>query len=227
MNSLKKILILMLIPQVFLFAGSSFSASRLKESLEDYINFSLGDNIGIQFITQLKDYNFTLEEVEAEFSEISRSNTLQKLELIFKSDNNIIKKEEIYFSIKKEILVPHAKKLIRKGDTFTKDDFELRMLKVNAEQVLDIPKIEDLIGKKASQNIGRGVLVSNVMLEDSFKIGKGEKVLVYANSQGLSIKLEATALQDARIGEPIRIQKEDKQILQGRVRQDGTIEITH
>lgn len=227
MNKVSKILILLMIPHILLNAASSFSGERLKDACLDFLKDKLGEDKELFILQTPDDLTFKQDNVKAIIDqEVSNQAGINFVALNFISEKDgLIKELKVYYRYSVEKDMPVALKSIRKGDVITAADYTMRRMKLNADEEALAANPEAIIGKKADENIPRGALIKTASLESGPKVNRGERVTVVAGGDGLVIRVNAIALHDAKPGQQIRVQREDKQILQGLLKEDGNVEI--
>lgn len=227
MIKISKILFLLMIPHILLNAASSFSGERLKDACLDFLKDKLGEDKELYILQTPDDLTFKQDNVKAIIDqEVSNQVGINFVALNFISEKDgLIKELKVYYRYTMEKDMPVALKSIRKGDAITAADFTMRRMKLTADEEALAANPEAIIGKKAEDNIPRGALIKTASLESGLKVNRGERVTVVAGGDGLLIRVNAIALHDAKPGQQIRVQREDKQILQGLLKEDGNVEI--
>lgn len=227
MIKISKILFLLMITHILLNAASSFSGERLKDACLDFLKDKLGEDKELYILQTPDDLTFKQDNVKAIIDqEVSNQVGINFVALNFISEKDgLIKELKVYYRYTMEKDMPVALKLIRKGDAITAADFTMRRMKLTADEEALAANPDAIIGKKAEDNIPRGALIKTASLESGLKVNRGERVTVVAGGDGLLIRVNAIALHDAKPGQQIRVQREDKQILQGLLKEDGNVEI--
>ncbi len=228
MTKISKILFLLLIPHILLNAASSFSGERLKDACLDFLKDKLGEETELHILQTPDDLTFKQDNVKAVINqEVSNQVGINFVALNFVSEKDgLIKELKVYYRYSIEKDMPVALKSIRKGDLITAADYTMRRMKLTAEEESFAANPDAIVGKKADENIPRGALIKTASLESGLKVNRGERVIVVAGGEGLSIRVSGIALHDAKPGQQLRVQREDKQILQGLLKEDGNVEIS-
>lgn len=209
----------------YLSSQSTFSGERIKEACKKYLYQNIPDDAEISISKNIEDFEFVESNVSARFdskNSIMRGNTYLGIE--FLKDNKILKRIEIPVRIKIYKNVPTALRNISRNEDITSNDLTYSKQDVTNYSDSQLITIEGIIGNKAKRNINKGALVCKESIAAQALIKRGEKVSITVQSGTVRIHTTGQALQDAAVGENIRVKRDGTQnILQGQVAMDGTI----
>ncbi len=210
-----------------LLAKSNFSGSRLKNACLSYISNMVGKDADIR-ISDIEDQYFEDSGVIARCdarSKTLRGNTYIALEFLDHNEK-LIRRLEVPISIKVFKDVPTAVNSMHKGQKIQISDITYERLDVTYHDESKIPGIEKIVGKSVNRNIAKGEIIASTFLENEILVNRGGKVSIIVQSGAVSIRTSGVALQDAAIGDDIRVQRDgSRQSLQGKVYSDGTVYI--
>jgi flagella basal body P-ring formation protein FlgA len=210
-----------------LLAKSSFSGSRLKNACLSYIS-NLVDKDSDVRISEIDDQFFEETGVIARCDARAKSlrgNTYVALEFLDHQEK-LIRRLEVPVNIKIYKDVPTAVYTLQKGKILKINDITYNKMDVTYLDENKILGIEKIVGKKVNRQINKGEVISANYLENEVLVNRGGKVNIIVQSGAVSIRTSGVALQDASIGDNIRVQREgSRQSLQGKVYDDGTVYI--
>jgi len=210
-----------------LLAKSSFSGSRLKNACLSYIS-NLVDKDSDVRISEIDDQFFeetgVIARCDARANSL-RGNTYVALEFLDHEDK-LVKRLEVPVNIKIYKDVPTAVYTLQKGKILMINDITYNKMDVTYLDESKILGIEKIVGKKVNCQINKGEVIQANFLENEVLVNRGGKVNIIVQSGSVSIRTSGVALQDASIGDIIRVQREgSRQSLQGKVYDDGTVYI--
>ncbi len=227
-----KLIILMIticsIISVKLYAKSTFSADRIQNYCENYINANFQNVQSIEFLIKFSDIQFIEDDVNAKIEfEQNQNSSIQKLRLIFTKDDRDLKISEIPFRINQIQEVYIAQRDIHPNELLTENDFE-----ISKSQTLTSPDIiinsKDIENKIAKRTIKKGEILRASFIESQKIIFRGKQVQIEVISGGVKIETTGTALDDAGVGGSVRVRRDDydsKSILSGKVNSEGIVQI--
>ncbi len=220
----KLITILLILITSNLYAESTFSGERLKKACINYAYSILGNDIEISIKQNIQDEVFEQDNVIAKCTGNSknlRGNCYIGIE--FYESDRLIRRIEIPARIKIWSTVPIALKSMHKGEIIDENSitYEKRDITyINYE----IVSLEKILGKRINANITAGNIITGGLIENNKTIHRGDQVRIIAQSGAVRISSSGKALQDATIGQKIRIQREGtRDILEGYIARDGNI----
>ena len=210
-----------------LLAKSSFSGSRLKNACLSYVS-NLVDKDSDVRISEIEDQYFEDSGVIARCDARSKSlrgNTYIALEFL-DHEEKLIRRVEVPINIKIYKEVPTAVYTLQMGKIIQVSDITYNKLDITYLDESKILGIEKMVGKKLNRQINKGEIISSQYLENEILVNRGGKVNIIVQSGAVSIRTSGVALQDASIGDIIRVQREgSRKSLQGEVYGDGTVYI--
>ena len=112
-------------------------------------------------------------------------------------------KVEVY----QEVVV--AKNKIGKKQTVAAEDLKLAEREVSLLPARYFKDTEGIIGKMSKSFIPAGSVIMDWMVSDVPDIAKGEKIKIMVSAPNLVVSAQGYALQDGRIGDKIKVRRED------------------
>jgi flagella basal body P-ring formation protein FlgA len=212
--------ILIVIFTANLVADSNFSGERLEESCVNFIQKSI-KNSKVKILSSIADQRFISDNIKAgiELSEDRIGSSSVKL--VFKDNNDIVR--ELNIPIKIEILqkVPIFNSGFSSGNQISINDLKYKKMYLD-KNVEDIIKYLDIL--KLKRSVRKGEIASIEHFEEIPLINRGDDVALRVISGKVEIKTSGEALNDAKIGEKVRVKKKNSQIvIEGVALNDGSI----
>jgi flagella basal body P-ring formation protein FlgA len=212
-----------------LFAESSFSGSRLKESLFNYIRSQSINEVEIMLSKDIPDFKFEQSDIIAKFTGNSKSlrgNCCVGIE--FYSNDVLLKRIEIPLKIKIYSKVPVACNSLIKGKIISINDVSCEKKDITIYNDNEMLPIDSVIDKSVTANISKGTILIRRMIQSGRVINRGERVTIKSISGAVCITLKGTALQQAEVGQKVRVKSEagtskSAQIFEGIVSDDGSV----
>ncbi len=134
---------------------------------------------------------------------------------------DVLIKVKVFYGLSK--LIPVALKEVRRGQRLYKDNFEYKWVKLTANFITDMSKLD---GKQAKRRllVGRPVRYKDIQRQLLVKRGKIKEVGIA--SSGIVIITPARMLDNGSEGETVRVKVlKTKKVLRGIVKRDGSIEV--
>lgn len=210
------------------YSQSTFSSQRLEEAGINYLQKQFGEKYLPSFLMKFPDVSFQSPSVKAKFDYTENLQTsIQKLDILFYENNELIRKIEVPFKIKiqKEVVV--ANKDIPPNSVIREDDLITVSRDVdNYNQI--IIEIQNAVGKLTARRISRGEIIKKNDLQQPKVIKRGQSVNVEVISGNVKIYTTGVASQDGAIGETIRIRRDNdnsKSTIDGIVVNDNLVQI--
>jgi len=122
--------------------------------------------------------------------------------------------------------VPVAVKSIGRGDLI--DIADIRMEARNISQIPEesLLTTRDISGKAAKRMINAGDVIRPTLLDQPKAISRGENVTITANSGGIQVVMQGTAMTDGKLGQQIRVRNnQSERIISARVVGPAAVEI--
>jgi flagella basal body P-ring formation protein FlgA len=235
MKSFEKILKLFLfaaiafsIPANLLFAQSTFSAERIEELANKYIQGIYGDNAIPEILVGLNTLTFDQKGVKAKFSfKENHTSAIQELSLSFFANDELIKTFSIPFRIKIIMQV-----IVANRDIFPNEQIEPDAITYSNRQISDVNEIiqneSEVLGKNSRKKIKKGEVITKSQLSSNKVIKKGQSVNLEVTSGSVRILTTAVAMQDGSVGDYIRLKRNSdntKQDVEGQVISGNLVQI--
>ena len=201
--------------------NSTFNGERLKEAVIEHINNSNSVQKEILILQTIPDFQFNEENVIANINDegsFYKGNSNLKLEFFDEENNRLLKSYNVVFKVKTFSETFVTTKTLRNGETISRDairiakiettdleDKDLFIINNGINEDLDISSIID---KKINCNLTKGNALLKSMIDSESTIKRGEKVTVLAKNGIVTIRAKGTALNDAKIGENIKVQRD-------------------
>lgn len=217
---------------------STFNGERLKEAVIEYISNSNSTQKEIQILQTIPDFQFKEENVVANINDegsFFKGNSNLKLEFIDGNNDRLLKSYNVVFKVKTFAETFVTTKTLRVGEIISRDairiakietteleDRDLFIITNGINQDLDISSILD---KKVNSNIIKGSALLKSMIDSESTIKRGEKVTVLAKNGIVTIRAKGTALNDAKIGENIKVQRDGAAIVMNGIVSDDKLVI--
>lgn len=210
------------------YSQSSFSAARLEQAAVSFLQKQFSSNTVPSFLMKLPDVNFKSSNVKAKFDFVeNKSSSIQKLDVLFFDNNDLIKKIEIPFKIKihKEAVVSNRdippNSILKEDDLITVSrDVE------DFNQILS--EINQAVGKLTNRRISKGDIIRKNDLQQLQVIKRGQNVNIEVISGNIKIYSTGVSLQDGSIGDKVRVRRENdntKSTIEGIVVGDNLVQI--
>lgn len=210
------------------YSQSSFSAARLEQAAVSFLQKQFSSNTVPSFLMKFPDVNFKSSNVKAKFVFVENiSSSIQKLDVLFFDNNDLIKKIEIPFKIKihKEAVVSNRdippNSILKEDDLITVSrDVE------DFNQILN--EINQAVGKLTNRRISKGDIIRKNDLQQPQVIKRGQNVNIEVISGNVKIYSTGVSLQDGCIGDKVRVRRENdntKSTIEGIVVGDNLVQI--
>ena len=203
------IFILILMSSMVCYSKSTFSGSRLREACIEYIKGMTDDNAKISVSIDIPDQNFDSDDITANCT--ARPNTLKGntyLTIEFSEDSRIIRKLNVPVKVEIFAEIPVAKKFIKQKSEFKEEDIEFEPVDISNYSDDELVDIYSVIGFNAKKNINAGSTIVKSMIDFGGGIKKGDKITILVRLGLVSVKSEGIAVNDAEIGETVRVKRE-------------------
>lgn len=116
---------------------------------------------------------------------------------------------------------------IARGTHLSENDLRLEIMDVSRLHSGYFRDINNLSGYVARRAISAGQVMNPALVDPARMINRGEKVVIIAESPGLSIRSSGEALQDGAYGELIRVKNtSSNKIVEGRITAPGQIKVS-
>ncbi|HOV91834.1 MAG TPA: flagellar basal body P-ring formation chaperone FlgA [Candidatus Kapabacteria bacterium] len=229
--SIKLIIVIFIMCSIIstkLYAKSTFSADRIQQYCENYLNTNLPNVQSIEFLLKFSDIQFAEDDVNAKIEyEQNQTSSIQKLRLIFTKDEKDLKISEIPFRIYQIQKVYIAQREIHPNELISENDFAISKSETLASPDI-ITSTKDIDNKIAKRTIKKGEILKASSIESQKIISRGKPVQIEVISGCVKIQTTGTALDDAGIGSSVRVRRDDydtKSVLTGEVNSEGVVQI--
>lgn len=205
------------------------SQAALERIFRDYVQKNLKDakikikGIKIQGNTKFSKGKLVFEVEKAKDKKISGH-----FKLIVNAKPEIGKMRRLMISgwVERYEEVVYARHEIAKGETIKENSLYTKITNITRYPLDIFNAISLVTGQAAKTKIRKNVLLRQKMVEASFDIKKGEIVKIKANSGLLTVVTTGRAIDDARIGEQVRVRNiKSNKIITGYVADSKTIEV--
>lgn len=218
-------------------AESNFAGDRLKSAMITYVNKLINPertkDIEIIFNKEVRDYKFSQDGINAKFN-VNEKALFGSTNIAIEFYNNglLVERDEFPIRIKIYEYVPVATRRINRGAVIGAEDISMAKKDVSVYRNVSFPSAEEIIGLSANQNIQENAVISSNKLSyaSSEGIKRGDAVNVIARSGGVSVSVKGVAMNDATLGNRIRVKcesssKSSAQIVEGIVENSNTVVI--
>jgi len=205
-------------------AQSSFSGDKLAQAIENYILNSCDGEAVVSFLSKVPDQRFKQSGITAKIHNNGLLQGAVNINMSFYDSEKLLKtiNVPVRVNIYKDVLV--AKNNIKIGESISSLHYDYQRIEVSKYKVNELIDNKAIQGKIARFSIPQGaVLTSNLFMEEK-SIKKGDNITLIVRNGGLEIKSLGTALNDAAIGEKVRVKREgSSNLLNGTVEPNGDV----
>ncbi|GEM_PF-4906213 len=221
-------------------AAFGMDKSNIDKAVSDYLLKNIPDKMNdISFkVTKYPQTILHLPNSQPLFIEGKIPKKLRKtLTLIihsFKVKNGLygkIKGEPVFsyitlrISEKKKVICSRG--VIKKGDTFNKENCRLverDILGFNGKPIYDVSKLK---GMRSKRNFGDGAIIGSSATEIIPRIKKGDRVKIVSKIDNLEVFAEGIAKEDGNPGKFIRVKNlASRKTIKGRLSDNGEVEVS-
>lgn len=191
------------------YSQSSFSSSRLEQAANNYLQKQFSEKSAPLFLTKFPDISFSSSTVKAKFTYNENLNSsIQKLDILFFDNNELIRKIEIPFKIKIQMEVVVTNREIPPNSVLKEDDLITVSRDVDdINQILG--EINQAVGKLTNRRLSKGELIKKNDLQLPKTIKRGQTVNIEVISGNVKIYSTGVSLQDGTVGETIRVRRDN------------------
>lgn len=209
-------------------AKSTFSAERIKQYCENYIKANFENIQSIDFLIKFSEIQFDEDGVDAKINILQNQNSsIQKVQLIFSKNDQYLKIVEIPFRLHQIRNVYIAQRDIYPKEAISPNDFIISQYETTVSPDI-ITNSEQLHKKIAKRTIRKGEILKQSDLESQKIISRGKQVQIEVISGGIKVRTSGTSLDDAGIGEEVRVRRDSdysKMTVTGKVNDEGIVQI--
>lgn len=204
-----------------LLAKSSFSSQRIEAACKNFLASKLSGDIKVDFVNNIVDLEFLEDGVEAYFELTGAQIGISSIKIHFFKNNADIRKVIVPIKIYQKQRVPVAQSNLKLGEEITDLNIKFEYKLVD---FIAIYNEEFLIGSITKRAFQSGEILNQDYLDLPPVIKKGDEIKVNVQTASVIISTSGKALNDAKIGESINVQREGaKKIISGFALQDGTV----
>ena len=206
--------------------NSSIFSDQIKNALKEKIPYAEIRVPNLEKLAKTVEIEAIHELIAVRVVE-ERSNGVALIELISRDGNNV----RIQTPYQALVKVPVAIQRIFPNTKLKKEDFRLETINVATGTAKDyrgviVYDLNSLSQVETKQTILENQFVLSSQIQKSPDLRKGETVQVEISSGELSLMTAATVLENASIGESVRVlTAKTKKEISGKVREDRTIEV--
>ncbi len=218
-----KYIVIFTIFSSILYSQSNFSSERIREAVNDHVinvNSSVAE---IEFLQNIPDFNFNESGIHAEIDSELNDCGINRIFLSFHNSKRIIKYLELPVRLKYKMIVYTLNKTVGTGQVFDTMDFKQTSIITDKKCSDYIVNLNEINGKTASRNLSRGSIMKREMIAVGIVIRRGDRVSITATSGAVKIRTMGTALQDATVGQQVRIKRDNGSTLTGIAGADGVV----
>ncbi len=148
------------------------------------------------------------------------------LRVKFYKDKNEIKKGQIRVKVRHFENVLISIDRIKRFEIPTPEKYKIKWMEITSLTDNPVTSEDELSGKWAKRNVGKGQILTSRMFETIPTITSGQEVSILYKSTGLEISTRGTALQSGCIGDLIKIKNnQSRKIIACTVMDDATVQV--
>lgn len=205
-----------------LFTGGSF-----EKQVENYLSEKLKgyDNISFEIVSLPRTDKGEQLKIDDE-RELKVAGNMAYLPVIISGRNGRASLSVATLKVKLYRSVLTARSSVLRGSEINPSDFELKTVEVSKLRGNPLQDFSALSGFRAKMNIKEGEVLIQENLEALPVIKRGDKISAVAGSGNVVISIDASAREDGRIGQVIRVETADKKLFRAKVIDQFTVRIT-
>lgn len=208
-----------------LHAESRFSAERITAAARTYLLEAEDAESEITFIRKISDEVFMENGVSAEFRVDKQfPNGSGVLAVDFRQSSRILRTVQVPFSRKYFISVPVLTRRMKAGEIISQSDVRAESRTVQSLQ--ESMSVEEVIGQKLKRAYAQGAILTKADVESRAAVSRGQLVEVVLNTGSVQIRTLGRAMNDARPGETVSVQRDGARgPIHGVLSEKGIVEI--
>ncbi|MGK9367373.1 flagellar basal body P-ring formation chaperone FlgA [Melioribacter sp. Ez-97] len=194
-----------------LFPGDSFESK-----LQKYLSEKLSDYSGFTFKVNSMPLNYSRIEID-DTRQLRISNRYAFLPVqVYDAYSNV---NNSFITIEIELFktVFKANRKIERGETLSGDMFEAVEAEITSIKGTPVFEKEEIAGKRSRTVINEGTVLTEELMEPVPDVYRDAKVVLHVIKGSVDISVDATARQEGRIGEIIRVITTDNKIFRARI----------
>ncbi|MGK9477078.1 flagellar basal body P-ring formation chaperone FlgA [Melioribacter sp. OK-6-Me] len=193
-----------------------FPEDSFKSKLQNYLSEKLSEYSRFSYkVNGLPINNSRIEIDDSRQMRISNRYAFLPVQ-VYDAYNNI---SNSFITIEIELYktVLTANRKIKKGEILNADMFDSSEVEITSIKGTPLFKIDEIAGKRSRTDINEGVVVTEEIIEPVPDIYLDSKVTLHVIKGNVDVSVEATARQEGRIGEIIRVITADNKIFKARI----------
>ena len=128
----------------------------------------------------------------------------------------------IAMNIYREVVI--AQQPLQRGAPIDLAQLQLKEMDVALLHSQYFTSIDALKGKQVRRPIREGMVITADFIEEPIAVRRGDSITIIANSGGLTVKMQGTALGDGRLGEQISVRNQSSErVIKATVRGQGEV----
>jgi flagella basal body P-ring formation protein FlgA len=128
----------------------------------------------------------------------------------------------IALKIYREVVI--AKQPLQRGSQIDLAQVQLKEMDVAMLHSQYFTSTSALQGKQVKRPVREGTVISADFIEEPIAVRRGDSITIVANSGGLTVKMQGTALGDGRLGEQISVRNQSSErVIKATVRGQGEV----
>lgn len=203
--------------------NSSFSGNRLQDIIKSHISNSMKSeeiNLDILILQNIPDFNFKEDNITAQINDNElKLKGISNITLEFlNTDSEIIKNYNVPISIKTFENIYVANRTLKVGENLTEDCLHLTKYEttnLDFDNYLNKNNFQNYLGYGIIKNIFKGNVILREFLDDNTGVKRGENVTLLVKNGIVTIKSNGVALTNGKIGEEVKVQRQNGISLSG------------
>jgi flagellar basal body P-ring formation protein FlgA len=204
----------------------STSSDSFSEKLNEYLSSKLSDfeKWNYEIISQNKNYFENLSSIA-----IDQQREFKRIDSYGYIPIKIYTSQRKYYSsfltVKLSLYntVLQASRKIQNNSRLINEDFENVQVDVSSLKGIPFNKNTEISNYRSKMEIRSGAVLLESMIEKLSEVKTGDEVTAYLNNGAVSISFLATAKNDGKIGDEIRIVSKDNKLFEARVIASGNV----
>jgi len=218
---LRIIVFLFLLSTLNLISNSRFSSDRIQDACLQFLESKISAKIKVDFLNQITDLEFIEDDVEAYFELNGPEIGISSIKIYFMRESADIRRVSVPIKIYQIQNVAIANQNLKIGDEFSNNNIRFETRAIDYKYNIDTKTLFGSVSKRA---IKAGDILNQDFIEYPSIIEKGDEILVNVETASVSITTKGKALNDAKIGQEVSIQRDgSKKIITGIATADGSV----
>lgn len=188
-------------------ATAKQSLSSIRNSVEQLMSNTLGDNVDVEYSIGRLDPRLRLPRcempLEAKFTRQTRFDRPISVEVRCHG----VKPWALYVAVNTvryaETLV--ATRNLPRNTLISAEDLRLERRQVNSANTLGAAELDHIVGFQTARALNAGQAINHNHVKKPQLVRRGQPVVLSANNRKIAVKVKATALEDGAAGDRIRV----------------------